>query len=352
MSKGFRAPYRPGITSWNISANDDPRVFDFYREGMADWYAISEVEDPASRTFFTQNTVCQFGEFVVGRGRSVAQTLSRGAAEVRRSGMDNLVLLLDLAGLKGDIDGVNVSTAPGTIHFRDLSRVSSSHVSAVDVVSLMIPRDTAPRWLTERRCHGFTIDNAGPLGGLLVNHLVSLGHAAPRMGVDEGLAAVEAALILAESALVTTHRLPTNDNQATYRGLRADAVRLIDRELFNPNLSVEHLMAALGVSRTTLFRAFTETGGVNHYIKQRRLQKARVALLRRVGHRPTIEEIAHEHGFVSGPHFSRSFRDFFGEAPGAMHPEPCPPPPCGRADEAMRYDLVLSWMKGGRNRPE
>jgi AraC-like DNA-binding protein len=352
MSTGSRLPTRPGIASWNISADDDPRVYDFYRNGMADWYAVSDVEDPASRTFFTQNTVCQFGDFVVGRGRSVAQTLSRGDAEVRRSGMDNLVLLLDLAGLKGDIDGVNVSAAPGTIHFRDLSRVSTAHVPAVDVVTLMLPRETAPRWLTERRCHGLTIDNSGPLGGLLINHLVSLGHAAPRMGADEGVAAIEAALILAESALVSSNRLATNDNQAAYRSLRTDAARLIDRELFNPDLSVEHLMAALGVSRTTLFRAFTESGGVNHYIKQRRLQKARVALLRRVGHRPTIEEIAHEHGFVSGAHFSRSFRDFFGEAPGATHSDPVAAPPCGTPDEAMRYDLVLSWMKGGRSRPE
>jgi AraC-like DNA-binding protein len=211
-----------------------------------------------------------------------------------------------------------------------------------------VPRDRAPRWLQERQCHGLTLDSSRALGGLLVNHLTGLGAAATKMTVDEGIAGIEAALMLAESALVHSDRLHANDNQNAYRNLRTEAAKLIDRELFNPDLCVERLIQELGVSRATLFRAFSESGGINLYIKHRRLQKARVALLRRVGHRPTIGEIARAHGFVSESHFSRAFREFCGQAPGALSTTSPLLPPQPEQDNAMRYDVLLGWMKGGR----
>ncbi|KQW78748.1 helix-turn-helix transcriptional regulator [Brevundimonas sp. Root1279] len=347
---------RPGVASWNISAKDNPDAYEYYQSGISEWYEVSSVEDGAQRPFFTQNTVCQFGEYVLGRGRSVGQTLTRGPAEVRRSGMDAVTIILNFASTQGDVDGVDINTGPGTVHFRDLSRTSAAQVTAVDAITLVVPRDLAPRWLTERQCHGLTVDSSRVLGGLLVNHLSGLGGAAPLMTVDEGIAGIEAALMLAESALIHSDRLSANDNAAAYRSLRADAVRLIDRELFNPELGIESLMQELAVSRATLFRAFSESGGVNLFIKHRRLQKARAALLRRVGHRPTIGEIARAHGFVSESHFSRAFREYCGTAPGALGtlgalgaaPSVVSPHP-QQDNNAMRYDVLLGWMKGERD---
>lgn len=347
MTTSFPPPNRPGFASWNISSRNDPSALEFYRTSIADWYEVTELDEAAHNPFFTQNTVCQFGGYVVGRGRSIGQTLSRGPAQIRRSGMDGVSVMLDLAGMRGDVDGVDVRAPAGTIHLRDHSRPSAATIGHVDAVVLSMPREAAPRWLTERKFHGVSIDGSGPMGRLLVSHLSAIGESAQQMGSDDGIAAVEAALVLMERALGNSGQLSHEQSQAVYRSLRAEAVKLIDRGLHNPTLSIEHLIVGLGVSRTTLFRAFSDTGGINLYIKQRRLQKARVALLRRVGHRPTVGEIAHAHGFVSESHFSRAFRDHYGEAPGSLGLGSAVVLPFAEMDETMRYDVVLDWMKGG-----
>lgn len=349
MSTDLTNISRPTIASWDISVGDDPAAYDYYRSGISDWYGVSDIQDGAQRPFFTQNTVCHFGEYVLGRGRSVGQTLTRGPAEVRRSGMDAVTIILNFASTVGDVGGIDLNSGPGTVHFRDLSRTSAAHVAEVDAITLVVPRDLAPRWLTERQCHGLTLDNSRALGGLLINHLSGLSGAAQQMTVDEGIAGIEATLMLAESALVHSGRLSANDNAVAHRSLRADAVRLIDRDLFNPELGIESLMQDLAVSRATLFRAFAESGGINLFIKHRRLQKAHAALLRRVGRRPTIGEIARAHGFVSESHFSRAFREFCGKAPGALGAASPVLSPHPQQENAMRYDVLLDWMKGGRD---
>ena len=106
-------PSPTNIARWNISAANDVDALDRYRDGLADWYGATGFEEAALPRFFTDNMICQFGDYVVGRGRSIGQVLVRGVHEIRRSQLDGVVLLLDLAGLDGDIDGVRVGTAEG-----------------------------------------------------------------------------------------------------------------------------------------------------------------------------------------------------------------------------------------------
>lgn len=335
---------RPRVARWNISAKEDSTALDFYRAGLADWYEASDFDEAKASDFFTQNTVCQFGDYSLGRGRSIGQTLSRGPAQIRRSGMDGICILLDLAGMVGEVGGLDINAPPATIHFRDLALPSRARVGAVDAVVLAMPREAAPAWLVGRPFHGFTISSSQAIGRLLCNHLLAFAEAAPQMSADDGIASVEAALVLSERAFVHSGQFNPDQTRAVYRSLRAAAVAIIDRGLHDSTMGVQSLTRELGVSRATLFRAFAETGGINGYVKRRRLQKARSALLKRVGHRPTIGEIAHACGFVSESHFSRSFRELYGCPPGAVHAAvgavEAP------ADGEMRYDLVLDWMKG------
>lgn len=337
---------RPAGASWNISADDNPAALDFYRSGISDWYEVSET-DPVA-TFFTENTVYQFGPYVLGRGKSVGQVLVRGPNEIRRSGLDSIAIMLDLVGMRGDVDGIDVNAPAGTFHLRDLGRPSAMKVDAVDAVVLAMPRDTAPRWLVERNFHGLSIDGTPQISRRLTGHLMALLEAGPDLTVDEGVAGIEAALVMVERAVMQTGAFTACQTSAAYRGLRASAVTLIDQSLCNPELRIETLTHALGVSRATLFRAFAFSGGISLYIKQRRLERSRDALLRRTGRQPTVAEIAHAHGFVSESHFSRSFRDQYGQAPGSMEPlnargglKPDATP------GGMQYGLVLDWMNGG-----
>ncbi|KQY66784.1 MULTISPECIES: helix-turn-helix domain-containing protein [unclassified Brevundimonas] len=343
MALGNKSSGPPPAAGWSISAKDVPSALDFYLNGISDWYGVSEIDH--GQAFFTDNIVYQFGPYVLGRGRSVGQVLVRGPGEIRRSGLDSVALMLDLAGMKGDADGVDINTPAGSFHLRDLARPSALKVGAVDAVVLAMPRDVAPRWLVDRNFHGLTIDGTSRLSRLLTGQLIALLESAPSLTVEDGLASIEAALVLAGRAFTDTGRLSTDQTAAVYRGLRSSAVALIDRAVHDPHFTIGSLTHALGVSRATLFRAFALSGGVQLYIKHRRLEFAREALLARVGRRPTIGEIAHAHGFVSESHFSRSFRDHYGQAPGAVQsPGPSARPASDQA--GIRYDLVLGWMSG------
>jgi len=344
LSDRFSDP--PGITRWNISARDNPSALDFYRNGINDWYQVSEI-DPVE-TFFSQNVVYHFGPYVLGRGKSVGQVLVRGPEQIRRSGLDSLAIMLDLVGIKGNVDGIDVSTPAGSFHLRDLARPSAFKVNAVDAVVLAMPRDAAPRWLVERNLHGLSVDGTPRVSRLLTGHLMALLEAAPSLTLEEGVAGIEAGLVMAERAFLQTGEFTASQTRAAYQGLRASAVTLIDQSLRNPDLKIETLIGALGASRATLFRAFAMSGGITLYIKQRRLESARDALLMRVGRRPTVAEIAHAHGFVSESHFSRSFREYYGHAPGSVEPQgPSGAPRPDSNPGEMHYGLVLDWMNGG-----
>ena len=320
---------------------------EFYRNAIRDWYAVSHV-DP-DRTFFTDNQVYQFGDYVIGRGRSTGQMLVRGPDEIRRSGLDSVAVVLDLAGMKGDADGRDISGAPGSIQLRNLARPSAFKAEAVDVIVLAMPRDRAPPWLVDKTLHGLSMDRTLKLSRLLRGHLMALVEAAPGLSVEVGVSSAEAALIMAEMAFKNTGQLNATQSEAAYGRLRASAVALIDLTLCDPELKIERLAQALGASRATLFRAFASSGGINLYIKHRRLERAREALRLRSGRHPSVAEIAHAHGFTSESHFSRSFLDHFGQRPGALEVHALPPRPSGNTGD-IRYDLVLNWI-GGSNSP-
>jgi AraC-like DNA-binding protein len=68
------------------------------------------------------------------------------------------------------------------------------------------------------------------------------------------------------------------------------------------------------LSRSTLYALCEPLGGVAAFIQKRRLNRVH-AILANPHHRGRISEVAHQHGFVSGAHFSRAFRRAFDCSP-------------------------------------
>lgn len=339
------ATARPGLARWNVSAADDPDAVDRYREGLSSLYEASDLGADPLIGFFTDNTIYEFGNIVLSRGRSIEQTLTRGPEEIRRSGLDSVTLLLDFAGMEGDIDGLSVNGRPGTVHVRHQNRPSRARVAAVDVITITLPREAAPDWLLDPRLHGASIGSGPAIGRVLINHMSALSSTAPALGLDRALDSIHAALVLAEKAFRNSGRLSSDQTRAVYGSIRAAATQHIDRNLTEPDLGIQQLTRAIGVSRATLFRAFSESGGITRHITHLRLQRARSALLARRGRSPSVAEIAHRHGFASEAHFSRLFKRSYGDPPGAVRPHPMSQTPPHSDD--IRYDLLLGWMKGG-----
>jgi AraC-like DNA-binding protein len=105
-------------------------------------------------------------------------------------------------------------------------------------------------------------------------------------------------------------------------GVRQAVLRMIERRLTDPELSVGALAQALCVSRRTVQRVFTGArGSASTYILHRRLQMAAERLAG--GARgETITGIALACGFADAAHFARCFRARFGRTPSAFRVAP------------------------------
>ncbi len=98
----------------------------------------------------------------------------------------------------------------------------------------------------------------------------------------------------------------------------AAAKTYVDRHLSDPGLCADDVAAAVGMSVRHLRRVFEpEDISPSRYIQRRRLEMAHRQLREdpAVG---TIADVAHRWGFASQPHFTRVFRDHFGQTPGEV----------------------------------
>ena len=83
-------------------------------------------------------------------------------------------------------------------------------------------------------------------------------------------------------------------------------------------LSVPGIAEATGMSPRYLQLIFQQRGlTVSSWVKQRRLETARCALLDPAWAEADLTRLALAHGFADHPHFTRSFRAAFGETPSA-----------------------------------
>ena len=92
----------------------------------------------------------------------------------------------------------------------------------------------------------------------------------------------------------------------------------LDRNLADPDLGAETLSEKFGVSLPTIYRYFSELGGVQHYIVQRRMDRAYSQLVSPLYRNKKIHEIANTLGYEDAAHFSRAFSQRFGFPPSMV----------------------------------
>ncbi|MCJ2016283.1 helix-turn-helix domain-containing protein [Methylobacterium sp. E-065] len=92
----------------------------------------------------------------------------------------------------------------------------------------------------------------------------------------------------------------------------------IARRLHDPKLSPGDIQVALGVSRSSLYRAFAESGGIAAAIRDTRLDLVKRRLEASRDSQLKIATIAYACGFTDIPTFNRGFRERFGLSPRAL----------------------------------
>jgi len=137
-------------------------------------------------------------------------------------------------------------------------------------------------------------------------------------------------------SLIDLLLLPLREPDAMFNRVGPEAMYIraqfyIREHLRDPDLSIDHISAALGCTKRYLHMLFSDRGTtISDYIQHARLQHCRQELETQAG--KTITDVAFSWGFSSSSHFSRVFRKHFGFVPSAIHKAqhdgPSPRLPC------------------------
>lgn len=342
----------PLSIAWSTSSDQRSDAFDTYRDSLSDMFDVVGVANDGRKGFTSQTNVTRFGASVIGRGQSVGQTFVRDAQRVRQSGLDHVMMVVNLSDGIGDFDGREVRSGGGSVQLRDLARPSSVQTSAVDIVNLIVPRHMLPSWLLGQRFHGLTLPGDSAGARLIGSHLLMLATVSNDLSEDEGIAAIEATFVIAERFLGRDPVTSPIHTQAIHRTIRRRAMHVFDSLPPRSATSVDNVARMIGVSRSSLYRAFEPMGGVLKYVRQRRLDRV-YAALRSPNRQPgTIDGMAREHGFSSGEQLATAFYRRFDIRAEDIAPAPRQAlngrrnPAPGAMDHAA-HDVFIDWLRIG-----
>jgi AraC-like DNA-binding protein len=305
-----------GISKFDIHLGPDAdgTAAALYRHFTELLYTLTFAPGAAAR-FFYRSVTYQLPRAAVASAESVAQTLSRGPAEIARGGGDQILIWIQVSG-ESDVNyaGREGKLRPGDVAVLDYAR--EIFVQAPDFASIfvMIERNMVPPAFLAPSMHGtiFAADS-GP-GRILYRVVESLFQTMETLTLVEANAAVDALITMTAGMLEgdlarQAARAPSGDP------LLDKALAFIDGNLARSDLAPTLLEKSMALSRSGLYRLFEPLGGVRNAILQRRLERTVRVLLTSTAAKPPLRSIARDHGFSSEEQYSRAFRVRFGTTP-------------------------------------
>jgi AraC-like DNA-binding protein len=288
-----------------------------YRQSMQLIYSI-ELAPAAAARFFFGGVTYQLPTAVFSDLASVAQTLSRGPAEIALRGDQFLIF----AQIEGELDanyaGREQKVRPGDVVMIDYSREILCHATDFRMRFVMVSRDRVPPLLLAPSAHGTVLPAASGPARLLYRTIETLLETADALTLAAADAAVDALMTMATGILESVLPQESGPGASTEPQLEV-ALKFIDRHVADPELSPAFLEAKLPFSRSSLYRMFEPLGGVASAILQRRLERSMKALLTGGAAKPRLRAIARDHGYPTQQQFSRAFRARFGITPNQFY---------------------------------
>ncbi|WP_378946559.1 helix-turn-helix domain-containing protein [Mesorhizobium sp. ANAO-SY3R2] len=200
------------------------------------------------------------------------------------------------------------------LQFRSLAREFRTPNDNPRLLGLYFARDLFPNlWQAFD-----TLPEFPPIAGhfsLVADYLVSLMKNLPNIRSTDAPAVAEMTRALLASAVSSTSDNLAEAAPAIDYLIKERARRYIYRNMGNPALTPIDICRAIGVSRSKLYLAFADCGGVSSFIKHTRLMKAFEEISTISTNMATISSIADKLAFPDAATFSRAFRSEFGVTP-------------------------------------
>lgn len=260
----------------------------------------------------------ELGELTLIDSGHEGMVVERTAGHTRRDGIDRIVCALDLQDTEMEIGGVTRHVPAGVVTLWDLGRPSAKRMSAGRHLSMGFERSLAQRaGLLAGDVHGVAL---GQAGGIVAQHIKSLNAALQQGSAFASADMAEASARLVAACLPAATFEATDNGSLALGALVERTQQVIARRMGDVDLDPEVVAGDLGVSRTSLYRAFAAQGGVALAIRNARLRAAREALGSARDTR-RVNQIAFACGFRNDAHFSRAFRSAYGVSPREFRAE-------------------------------
>jgi AraC-like DNA-binding protein len=249
----------------------------------------------------------RLGRITLSHSTSSAAHYLRDEATLALGQFNDCVLLrlLQHGRVRGRFGDVTTQIKEGDIYFTDLSQPSELWLeSDCSHVNVMIHRSD----MGDAPTHGRVLQGERLPCRMLREHLLNFAEVLRHYQAIDVKEMVRATMELLRFSLRTD---TTRSGGADYFDeARERIVEYIDQHLSEGDLGALRLQAVFGVSRSQMYRLFAELGGIQHYIRNKRLQ----AVLRDLCNEPhkSITDIIERYGFSNERQFQRAFRARFG----------------------------------------
>jgi len=325
--------------AWELAQATNRHALEMYRDAFDGVATVGGTQ--VHLPFYNRVTTYDMGGSLLSLCQGAPHSLTRSHRDTRMSDPDMIMISINHSGFRGaDYDGAGGDAGVGDIKLADSARPLVVAFDEFVTTKLMVRRSLLPKAMSEINLHGVLFRRDTPTGILLRHHLATMLKLAPHMAPEEMSAAVQATFIMMAGAM-DLHVASRQDRaEVMQRSVRSRAIEYIERTLMDPQLSPETVARHVGASRSALYSVFKADGGVWTVIRERRLDSVFDALRRRRSHRPSIQQIAYDHGFGSDTHFSRAFSARFGLRPGEVGDLPAR----GKAAEADEIPNLARYM--------
>lgn len=294
-------PFIPGVECYSA-----------WKEALSSLVDCSIPAGTSPETFDFHGISWQLPEAYLQIHGGSAMNMARTPAIIAQRPKFQITLYMLTAGsVSGNYDGIELTHLPGDIVAIDYSHPYATETLGFEGIAISFDKSRAPFGL-QGQIHGMVVRADSAAGVYLGNQLRGLIDVIERLNVAQAQAAVEGILRFAEDALSFDGADTMRDDAAIF----AEASRLALRHIANPDFGPDTLAVTLNISRSKLFRAFKDHGGVQRWLLGERLTASLLAIIRSTGN-TKIATIAHQHGFRSEAHFSRAFQKRYQISPSA-----------------------------------
>ncbi|GLK70861.1 AraC family transcriptional regulator [Ancylobacter dichloromethanicus] len=289
--------------------------FDAWRETA---YSVVDLEAPRAEEadlFAIKRSVSgEMGVFASQEGSEHRTVFSR-AASLSGAGDAVVISMMPVGKLGLESPGGAQSISPhGRLAAYDATRPMRYHWSSGREIYLLLPRAKALEALGGGIPGLFLPLDTIPLGVMVREQMLGLDRHAEHLEPKEMATALDALHTLALLLLQRIGRDLNGSRVSDVNALFLAAKRYIQSHYNIIDLSPEAIARALGCSRATLYRAFTQHDAtIMDTVREVRLAMSRKLIEAATGR--SISVIAYDCGFKDASSFGRAFRSRFGVSP-------------------------------------